>query len=794
MLKSYLRIALRNLIKEKLYTTVNIIGLAIGLAGCLLILCYIFNELSYENNHKNKDKIYRVAGELDLGAYQIPMAGMPVPLKSAIEQEIADVDKITCFKNEMGADIRSGQLTVTDNRIIYADPQFLEIFTVPLSSGARNSQLAEPFTAMISQPLAEKIFGDENPIGQTVTVDKDVDLQITGVFAEIPSNTQIRADLLASFSTLTGTQPELNDWGFTSDTYVYLMLNERGAWEKVEGMLPAVISNHASADIAEVMKTFLQPLGDIYLHSNLSSELPPRGNLENIYLFSVIAALILLIACANFINLSTAKTSHRLKEIGIRKVMGADRSHLIRQFLGESIIMTMLAMILGLVLFEFTKPILSNYVGKTIETGISNNLYLQVSVIALVVIVGIFSGFYPALYLSKSSVVKILKGHTAARTSKSILRRVLVVFQFTAAIGLIFISLSIHKMVGYLNNTDLGYTQDNIILLDLNDDIQNRAEKCNLLKGELAKIPEVETAMAHQNSLGRGELYYNMMHIETGEEKPPDVMFHVCAADYDFIDCYDLQLIEGRKYSPEFESDVKQGIIINETAVKQLGLENPIGRKIISGRGDQYVVGVLKDFHNTSLRNKIMPFGYILNPDNYKSLAVKLPAQNSEAARAKIETVWNNLVPEQPFGFTYLTDETADEYASEKRTGILFLVFTLIALLIACLGAFGLASFAAEQRTHEIGIRKVLGASVANIVNLTSREFLALVAAACLIAWPLAWYLVNKGLQEFPYRPSIGVDTFVVSGIICLVIALLTVGYQSLRAALADPIDTLKHE
>ena len=651
MIKSYLRIALRNLIKEKLYTAVNITGLAIGLAGCLLILCYIINELSYENNQENREYIYRVAGELNLGAYQIPLASMPAPLRDAIEEEIADVDKVTCFKNRPEAVIEVGRLTFPDNHIMYADPQFLDIFTIPLSSGGRNSQLGEPFTAMISQSLAVKIFGEENPIGNTVTIEDDVDLRITGVFKDIPSNTQIRADLLASFSTLESIQPGLDDWDFISDTYVYLLLNANADPVKVEGLFPAMIKNRASTSLAESMKTFLQPLRDIYLHSNLSSELSPKGNLGNIYLFSVIAVLILLIACANFINLSTAKTSHRLKEIGIRKVMGADRSHLIRQFLGESIIMTMFAMFLGLALFEFAKPLLSNYVGKTIETGIANSFYLQFAVVALIIIVGLFSGFYPALYLSKTNVVKILKGHKSARSSKSILRKVLVVFQFTAAIGLIFITLSISKMISFLNNTDLGYTRDNIILLDLNEDIENRAEKCILLKNELAKIPEIETATAHYNSLGRGQMFYNMMHTETGVEEPPDIMLHVCGADYDFIDCYDLQLISGRKFSPEFESDIKQGIIINETAVKEFGFDDPIGQKIISSRGEQYVIGVLKDFHNTNLRNKIMPFGYILNPDNYESIAVKLPAQNSQSAQTKIESVWNKMIPEQPFSF-----------------------------------------------------------------------------------------------------------------------------------------------
>lgn len=795
MLKSYLRVALRNLVKQKLYTSVNILGLAIGLAGCLLIMCFIVNELSYENNHQNKDRIYRVAGQMDFGDFSFPMATQPAPLKQAIVDQSADVEKATCFQNRKAVDVRVDNQVYSDNRLIYADPEFLEIFTMPLYSGDPSSQLLEPFTTLISKSASSKYFGAENPIGKIISLKDDIDLRITGVLEDISANTQIQADLIASFSTLEKTAPELLDWDMNSSIYIYLLLNENASQSSIEQIFPAILENNANEEFAQTMTLFLQPLGEIYMHSHLSNELKPSGNMGDIYLFTIIATLILMIACANFINLSTAKTNHRLKEIGVRKVMGANKGHLIKQFIGESVLMTFFAMLLGLALFEIGKPYLSAYLGKSIDTSIWSNLYLQLSVLALIITVGVVSGFYPSFYLSRINVIKIIKGHNQEKSSRSILRKALVIFQYAAAVGLIFITLSISQMIDFLKTKDLGYSTEHIMMLDLGDEIENRAEKCTLFKNELSRIPEIEVASAMFSPPGRSSLVFNIMQAAgDSSEESEEIMVNTIRADYDFMECFGLELIAGRNFSPDFESDQKQGIIINETAVERFGFDNPIGQKIESSNGEYYVVGILKDFHSTSLRNPIMPMSYLLRTDKYESIAVKMPAENSAEVRTRIASIWEAMFPEQPFSYSYLTDEAAGEYKGEEKIGILFTIFAFLALLIACLGAFGLASYAAEQRTREIGIRKVLGASLFSIMRMISKEFIILVAVACVISWPIAYYLISKGLQEFPFRPTIGFDVFLYSGFIAFIIALATVSYQALKAATSNPIDAIRSE
>ncbi|MBN1210996.1 MAG: ABC transporter permease [candidate division Zixibacteria bacterium] len=794
MFKNYFKVALRNLTRQKLYVAINVLGLAIGLAGCLLIIGFVNNELTFENVHTNKDRIYRIDGIYQFRGSSVSMASIQPAVGPAVKEAFPEVEnmvrlrRLWDIKAEFGHDVS----TVVKNTFA-AEPSLFEIFTLPLAKGDPATALNAPYSAVISKELMDTYYSGENPLGRTIRLMDKFDCEITGVLAQIPVNTQLGGNIFVSYATLDKVGEDVSSWTNIFQDYTYVLLNAAASPKAVEEKIPALLEKNMGAETAAQYQLQLQPLKNIYLHSNLSYELFPRGDLSVIYIFSVIAVLILVIASINFINLTTARTGHRVREVGVRKVLGAFRGQLVKQFISESILITFIAMLFGLVLFELTRPLLESFIDRQLRIELFTDPVLVLSMFGMILIVGVLSGSYPAFILSRFQPSEILKGTVKGKSSRSLARRILVVFQFTMAVALVALTLAVYKQIDYSLNSDLGYDKDNVLLINVEDEIPY--DKCRIIRDRLVDTHTALDATVSYSVPGENRFSLYSIRPENKMDEEPTLINGI-AVDYDFCSTFELQIIEGRNFSEENPSDVSRSVLINETAIKELEIENPIGFKLYQGNSDKFfeVIGVVKDFHVHSLKNMIMANALILDPGGYRLIAAKLPPGNMTGSISQVKEIWNDIVPGKTLDYRFLDDAIMENYEKEQKLSVLFTVFSALAILVACLGIFGLSAYTAEQRTKEIGIRKVLGATVAVIVKLLSREFVVLVVVANIIAWPLAFLAIDRWLEEFAYRMHISWTIFIIAGVAALTVALLTVSYQALRAALANPVKSLKQE
>ncbi|MEJ2636786.1 MAG: ABC transporter permease [Calditrichia bacterium] len=797
MFGNYLKIALRNLKRQKVYSFINIAGLAIGLACFILIILYIRYEFSYESHHLNADRIYRVnvVQQHPNGIFRLSHS--MVPLGKALAEEIPEIADYARIFNYGKAFVKYQEKKFNEDNIVFTDQGFLNIFTIPVIAGNKETALTNKFSLAITESMAKKYFGDQNPVGQTLLIDNEYPLQVTAIIKDFPKNTHITAGFLVSFNTLVEIAGEdfMDNW-ITTNLMTYVMISGNQNLIEIENKIENIYQARATP---EVKKTFeLEQLRRIHLYSQVTS----YGDIRNVYIFLAIGILILLIASINFMNLSTARSARRANEVGLRKVVGANQGQLIKQFIGESIFITFLALFLALFIVESFLPVFRNLTGQELIFPAASDWHFYGLLFIISLSVGFLSGSYPALYLSSFAPVSILQGRTAAGKKGAKLRRTLVILQFSIAIALIISTLSVRDQIDFMRHKGLGFQKDQIIVIPA---VSGENEKdINPFRQALlssANIRGVTGSVSLPSRIGM----YNNVTWEGASENESIALIHN-RVDYDFLETYEIKIVQGRNFSPEFPTDIVDGkrknnagaIILNEEAVRRFGWDNPIGKKVIQTYGEQRfpftVVGVVKDFHFASLHYKIRPLSLFLQTKYPRYISVKVTPVDLQKTIEYIQKTWNRFYPEYPFEHYFLDQTFEHAYQAEQKLQTLFGYFALLSIFISCLGLLGLAAFATERRTKEIGMRKVLGASVWNIIVMLSGEFAKWILIANLIAWPVAWYVMNRWLQNFAYRIDIGWWIFALAGGLALIIALLTIISQAVKAALANPVESLRYE
>ncbi|UCC44969.1 MAG: ABC transporter permease [Candidatus Zixiibacteriota bacterium] len=809
MLKHYFKTALRALLRKKLYTIINVFGLAIGLALCLTVLGHISYEFSFEDIHENKDRIYRVECDYAFEDEQWSSARVMAPLGNALADELPEVEKAAVFRVGQVRSVKVGdeRFMVVDeyegagyahhNKLIFADPSYLEVFTFPLAEGNPATALIEPFSVLITERTVQQYFPNRQPVGQILTINDSLECLVTGILKDIPQNTQLHCDFIISYATLSRLHEEADSWNQFAGDYAYLLLGRGANADSAAARIAGIAGKYLEPRDAPKYGFRLKALKDIYFRvygSGVYGELYPAGEASVIYAFGSIAVFILLVAVANFINLSTAKSTDRTKEVGVRKVFGAHKSHLISQFLGESIIIAVVAMIISIGLYEFLKVTVEGYLPREMMVDFYNDPMMLASVVGLILIVGIIAGYYPSLYLSRFNPITVIHGKTRARSSKSFLRRALVVFQFGVAAVFIFVTQAIVRQTVHVTAMDLGFDHENMMILDFEG--EEAANDCQLVKNELLAKTDIISATATDAPPGKeGYRYYGFMVVEPGE----DTIFistRAFSVDGDFISQFGLQLVDGTPFTDEMVSGSDNVVIVTESLVKKAEWQNPIGSRLLQRNEKSYeVVGVVKDFLGTQTdfghRSEIV---LMFRPEERTSLVVELPPTNVAASIAAVRDVWQETLPGYEFTYSFL-DETIDKNYDELRSqSRMFSLLALFAIGIASLGIFGLVSYTAEQRTKEIGIRKVLGASVPSIVQLLSKEFAILVVLANVIGLPIGYLLVKDFLSWEAFPISIGPFSYILVCLGAVGFALGTASFQSIRAGLANPVDTLRSE
>jgi len=798
MLKNYLKVALRNLSRTKIFSLINITGLAIGMAGTLMILMYVTNELSYENFHKNRKQIYRVSVEFGEKDNTMRFAAVMPALAPALVEEVPEVINAVRFERDEHALLEYEERKFNEQNFFFADPSVFEIFSFSMIKGSRQTALNDPFSTVITERAAQKYFGDEEPVGKSMIYNQKYPLNITGVIKNLPANTHLKCDFLVSYSSLEtlGKTPE-KPWNVFGDTYTYLLLKKGTSPSNLEQQIHNLLEKNTSESFAETIQFGLMKLSDIHLKSEVIVDLAPRGNLTYVYVFSSVALLVLLIACFNFMNLSTARSLKRIKEVGMRKVLGARRSQLVRQFLGESLVITLLSVFFAFVLFEILYPRLNDFLENSLSTGQQNFQYVFILIPAVVLVVGLLAGSYPAFYLSRYQPVQALTDRYAPLSSRSVFRKILVIAQFAMAVILIIGTTVIYKQLDFMKNSDLGFKKQNVVLVNFRPRHPQFKGKYSVMLDQFRQYSHVLSAAGAYTIPGRfsKETKTIQRKVETGIQQ---FSIQAISVDFDYVDAMGMEIIQGRNFSEEILTDGERGMLLNQEAVRQMNLAEPLGEKfIVPGRGGQRemtVIGVVKDFHVYTLKKKIEPLMLYIHPDYFYTVAVRIRPEDTQGTLAFLEKTWKDIFPDSSFHYTFLEDAYHSLYTSEEKISQLLSLFSGLAVFVACLGLFGLASYMTEQRHKEIGIRKVLGAGVSGLVGLLSKDFTKSVLIANVFAWPVAYYAMNRWLQNYAYRINLGVWMFVGAGLLVLAIALLTVSFQSIKAALANPVESLRYE
>lgn len=803
MFKNYLKIAYRNLVKQKFYSVINIFGLSLGIASCILILSYIGYELSYDGYHTNADNIFRIVSKRTVSGQTSELARSPAPVGPTMVEELPEVMNAVRFSPTVKRVFAYQDKTFFEEGVLYADQSMFDVFSFEMIEGDPKTALEVPFTMVFTEKTAEKYFGDESPVGKIINWDNKFDYRVTGVVKDPPPNSHFTFSALASFATFIKYDPRIGSWNGGS-FQTYLLLQENTSIDKFQQKMKEFHEKYLGPALEErgiELETYLQPLKSIHLHSHVQYELGENGDIRLIYAFWAIAVIVLLIACINFMNLSTARSAGREKEVGMRKVLGAQRTKLIAQFLGESFVYALLSLILGILLARLFLPYFSALAGKDISMNAFKPPYVYAVLAAILLFVGFVAGSYPAFFLSAFKPISVLRGYVQKGSRSSRFRSVMVVFQFALSIILMVCTIIVLNQHNYMQNKDVGFNKKNLLAVAIqNDEVRIGLES---FKQGLLHISGIESAGL--SSMVPGEMY--LFYIGTypeGYARDQMVRMDNFLVDYGFLDTFEIEVIRGRGFTREITSDYTDAVMINETAARILGWDDPVGKTIElpsdDGLARKTVIGVFNDIHQRSLYSVVSPTviqyigteGAIEN--RARRLTVRLNAGDLEGTLKQIERNWKETFPSHPY-YSFFIDEFFDsQHQAEEKLGSIFRTFSLLAIVIGCLGLFGLASFTAEKRTKEIGIRKVLGSSVSSIAVMLCRKFVLLVALANVFAWPVAFFAMKKWLQNFPYPVGIGIGTFALTALLAFVIAIITVGYQSLKAARANPADSLRYE
>ena len=812
MIRNYFKIAFRNLARNKAFSFINIFGLAVGLATCMLIMLYIFSELGYDQHNKDAASIYRVgakAGQLG-SVKEKPWAATSAPTAWGLKSDMPEVEQVTRLLKFPGLeklllkyehDKESKQFYETNG--YYVDSTFFGIFTYNFKYGNIKTALNEPNSIVLSEKVADKLFANENPIGKSINIGMpygNFNYTVKGVFKDAGVKSHIPAHFFLSMRNGdVGTWVDnQTNWATNNIFHTYIKLKAGIDPEAFEKKLQPFLERRGGTDLKAFgvsKQLFLQAVPDIYLHSDLDFEISPNGNTTYLYILASIALFVLLIACINFMNLSTARSGKRAKEVGVRKVMGAEKQSLIYLFLGESVTMSCLALCLAISLAWMLLPLFNNVTQKNLRLSDQPQMWLWIA--SLTICTGILSGLYPAFYLSSFKPISVLKGKLLNNFSAVAIRKGLVVFQFTISICLVLGAFVIMRQLHYMDNQELGFdkSQKIIVPLQSNNAIKNYAP----FKNELLKIPGVKSVTSGSSYPGIPNVA-DMLFYAEGKTIHDVIDVHLMTIENDYFETLGFSLVAGRGFSKEFTAD-SGSIILNEVALKEFGYDarTAIGKKINydfqGAHNEKRIVGVVKNFNFESLYNSIKPFGFVTDLGNkYSFVIANVTTKNYATLLKDAERSWSKINPDAPFVYSFLDKDFQQNYEKDQRASGIVGYFTFIAILVACLGLFGLSAFSAEQRTREIGIRKVLGASVVNVAALLSRDFIKLVLIAIIIASPLAWYGMNKWLESFAYKITISWWMFLIAGIVALLIALVTVSFQAIKAAVANPVKSLRTE
>lgn len=815
MLKNYFRIAVRNLARYKFTSFINLFGLTVGITCCLLILTYILHETSYDRYNHNADRTWRVTRSFNNreGIVSLHLGSVAPPFGPLLHNDFPDIQKMTRLYEVGNVPMRYEDKIFNESNLFFADTSFFDIFDVTLLSGNPRTALADPNAILLTPEVARRYFGDADPMGKIIRMDNQINFKVTGIYRPLPPNAHFHPTILMSFTTLNdssiyGEKQLMTNWGNNS-FFTYILLPDHYPVESMVAQFPAFLDRHMPTDGApagvkphQFTKLFLQRLTDIHLHSHLDSELEENGDAGRVTIFGAIALFILLIACINYMNLSTARSSLRAKEIGIRKVSGALRREIIVQFLSESVLLSYIALILAAALTWLTLPGLNRITGLDLSIQSLLKPAVLIPLFFTPLLVGILSGLYPALFLSSFQPSKVLKGLFKAGSGSISFRKVLVVTQFAISIVLLISTAIVFQQLHFMQNTSLGFNKDQIIHLVYSDGLDKNYES---FRTQLLRDPHNRFLTRSSRIPGGRLLDEQGASTESGDSlKPVTADIKFVRVDQDFLSAFSIPVVAGRDFSRAYATDTNN-FILNVAATKALGVRSPgemVGKSFSYGGMKGRVIGIMQDFNFESLHQSIVPLILTMPPasqpasNSFYNLSIKLAGNkdNIAAALRRIEKTWKAFLPEVPFDYSFLDEGFSQLYTAEQRQGQLFTIFSGIAVFIACLGLLGLSAFSISQRIKEIGIRKVLGAGTATILRLLSVDFLRLVAIAALIAFPIAWYAMHNWLRDFAYRIPIQWWVFAAAGILAAAVALATISFQAVRAALSNPVKSLRNE
>ncbi|PWK77369.1 putative ABC transport system permease protein [Mucilaginibacter oryzae] len=807
MFKNYLKTAYRTLKKNVGFTAINIFGLALGLATCMLIVFYVVDELSYDKYNTRADRIYRANMQIRFGGIDQNYASSPAPLAGVFKKDYPEVESSCRLLQRGGYNVKKGNQTIHEDKMVFADPTLFDVFTLPVIVGDPGHALVEPNTVVITETIAKRYFNTVQAVGKTFTFDDKLLYKVTGVIKDLPRQSHFHFDFFLSMASKDESRE--NAW-LSNNFNTYVLLKPGADVKQFEAKLPELMRRNAGPQLQDVLhlnfdafesagnryRLSLVPLLDIHLKSNLMSELDHNGNIQYVYIFGAVAVFILLIACVNFMNLSTARSANRAREVGVRKVLGSARKYLIAQFLSESIMVTFVATVIAVAAAYLLLPVFNNISGKNIGLNAASLVWLVPCLLVTVLVIGFLAGSYPAFFLSGFQPIEVLKGKLSAGFKGGMLRSSLVVFQFFISIVLIIGTLVIYNQLKYIQNKDLGYNRSQVLVVH---GVYNLGEQTRVFKEEVKQLPGV-AGVTMTGFLPTSD-YRNSSSVfqERALDPKKAVLAQTWTVDDKYLPTLDIKLVKGRNFSDQMPTD-SAAMIVNETAARLMGVKDPLNKPMYLPMDNMaktfkeyHIIGVIKDFNFASLRNNISPVILMYGQDN-GSLSVKMHTANITGLMAQIKDKWKSIQPGKEFSYSFMDDDFDASYRAEQRMGTIFIIFTTLTIVIACLGLFGLAAYAAEQRTKEIGIRKVLGANVANIVGMLSKDFIRLVLIAIIIAIPFAWFFMHQWLQGFAYRQNIQWWVIVLSAVAALLIAFVTISFQSIKAALANPVRSLKNE
>lgn len=803
MLKNYLKITIRNIVKHKGYFSINIIGLAVSIAACILISLWVVDELSYDRFNRNADRIYRVYMSGRVNKQDLSFAQVPAPLGETLHQECPEVEAYTRIWSQGNSPvIRYGGKIFNEKHSLYVDSTFFKVFTTEFITGNPKIALVQPGTVVLTESTAHRYFGDTNPLGKILNLDKYQNYTVTGVIKDFPIESHFHFDLLGSLSTID--KSKSSSW-LESQWYTYLFLKQgtnipefqkKLNDEYIKYLGPQLLA-YSGITLKQLEMTgskvglFLQPLKSIHLHSKLGFEIESNSSMDYIYIFSSIAIAILLIACINFVNLSTAQSERRIKEVGIRKTLGSSKSKIAFQFIMESVITSLVASVLAIGIVEFMLPLFNAIADKKIALNLISNIYTIPIILFLAILTGLLAGFYPAFYLSSFQPAQVLKSNLVKGRRKGILRDGLVVLQFSISIILVIGTFIIHNQMKYIQNKDLGFNKEQIITL------KTSSIGDNIFSFEHELMSNSSILGVSNSSTIPGQTAYMSSYKLKGDPKTQMKDSHWMNSDYNFIKTYKIKMASGRFFSSEHPSDT-MAVVINEAAAKAFGIKNIEGKYLTypSDIPDYKIIGIVKNFNFKSLHEAVFPL--VIQPYKLKDygdyLSIRIKPGNYTKTITFIKNTWGKYAGDEMLNYSFLDQDLNKMYLSDQRTNKIAAIFSVLAIFIACLGLLGLATYVTEQRTKEIGIRKVLGASVPEIVTMLTKEFTRWVVIANIIAWPAAYYFMNKWLQDFAYKADLSIWIFILAGLLALIIALLTVSINAIKAATANPVKSLKYE